>query len=36
MVAGFQSLGWVEDDASEDTLKNVQILTIWGVTVVAT
>jgi choline-glycine betaine transporter len=36
MVAGFKSLGWVDEDASEDTLQNVQILTIWGVTVIAT
>ena len=36
MVGGFQALGWVDADASVDTLRDVQLLTIWGVTVVAT
>jgi choline/glycine/proline betaine transport protein len=36
IVAGFQFLGWVDSDASEDRLTTVQMLTIWGVTLVAT
>mmetsp|Transcript_21987 Transcript_21987/g.41665 ORF Transcript_21987/g.41665 Transcript_21987/m.41665 type:complete len:827 (+) Transcript_21987:185-2665(+) len=36
IVAGFQFLGWVDSDASEDRLSNVQMLTIWGVTLIAT
>lgn len=36
MVAGFQALDWVGTDLSQDALKNIQLLTIWGVTGLAT
>lgn len=36
IVAGFQFLGWVDEDASTDKLTNVQIVTIWAVTLIAT
>jgi len=36
IVAGFQFLGWVDADASDDELTRIQIITIWGVTLIAT
>ena len=36
IVAGFQFLGWVDEDASEDKLTNIQLGTIWVVTLIAT
>jgi choline/glycine/proline betaine transport protein len=36
IVAGFQFLGWVDYDVSQDRLILIQNLTIWGVTVMAT
>ena len=36
VVAGFQFLGWVCEDISEDKLSWIQNATIWGITVIAT
>jgi hypothetical protein len=36
IVAGFQFMGWVEEDATEDKLSMIQSLTIWGITAIAT
>lgn len=36
IVAGFQFLGWVDDDISQDRLTLIQNLTIWGITAMAT
>lgn len=36
IVAGFQFLGWVASDASDDEKTNIQIVTIWAVTLIAT
>lgn len=36
ITAGFQVIGWVDEDASQDTLSMVQNLTIWAITVLAT
>jgi len=35
-VVGFQYLGWVRDDLSEDETSTVQNVTIWGITMIAT
>jgi choline-glycine betaine transporter len=36
IVAGFQFLGWVDYDVTQERLTLIQNLTIWGVTTVAT
>jgi choline-glycine betaine transporter len=36
IVAGFQFLGWVDEDISQDRLTLIQNLTIWGITTMAT
>jgi hypothetical protein len=36
LVVGFQYLGWVDDDASEDKVNTIRNLTIWGITVIST
>ena len=36
IVAGFQYLGWVQDDISQGRLTWIQNLTIWGITALAT
>ena len=36
IVAGFQFLGWVDDDISVDRTTTIQNLTIWAITCVAT
>ena len=36
IVAGFQFLGWVEDDISTERNTLIQNLTIWGITCIAT
>jgi len=35
-VVGFQVLGWVRDDLSEEATSKIQNLTIWGITAIAT
>jgi len=36
VVAGFQYLGWVDENISEDRITMIQNLTIWGITAIAT
>ena len=36
IVAGFQFLGWVGDDLTQEELTFIQNLTIWGITLIAT
>lgn len=36
IVVGFQFLGWVDKDASEDRISTIQNLTIWAITAIAT
>ena len=36
VVAGFQFLGWIEADATQERLSSIQAITIWAITVVAT
>ena len=36
IVAGFQFLGWVDDDLDQDRITTIQNLTIWGITAMAT
>ena len=36
IVAGFQFLGWVDQDITQDRLTLIQNLTIWGITAMAT
>lgn len=36
IVAGFQFLGWVDQDISQERLTLIQNLTIWGITALAT
>jgi choline-glycine betaine transporter len=36
LVAGFQFLGWVSEDASEEKIDTTRNLTIWGITIIAT
>lgn len=36
IVAGFQYLGWVDEDASGERLSTIQNLTIWGITCIST
>ena len=36
ITTGFQVLGWVDADASQDRITLIQNLTIWGITAIAT
>ena len=36
IVAGFQVLGWVDDDLETSEITTVQNLTIWGITMIST
>lgn len=36
LVAGFQFLGWVSEEASEEKIDTIRNLAIWGITVIAT
>jgi len=35
-VSGFQYLGWVDDDITDDEASRIQNITIWGITMIAT
>jgi choline-glycine betaine transporter len=36
LVVGYQFLGWVDEDASEETITAIQNATIWAITFIAT
>jgi hypothetical protein len=36
LVVGFQYIGWVDEDASEEKIKTIRNLTVWGITLIST